>query len=182
MLWKNKVSAEQKADMVGYYLPGWAFLAAVNLAKEVPAFKIRHEEESNLELVIEIIAFYMHVANRLAFRDLGSQQVSKFSHRLMVVVANGVTTALHHDLSSVDVISQLRDTYNRREVEYAAYRKFVPDGDEPMAGTLFWEFTKVLFYLFINSDNTFDLLQIRNTMVPEICGFLKKTNEVLGLA
>jgi len=177
---KNIVSAERKAEMVGYYLPGYATLATKELVSEIPELGDVDYEEGNMEIIIEMIAFYMHVANRLAFRDLGSQTLPEFSKRLTVAVANAVAAALNDEISSVVTIAQLRDKYNERESEYAQYAQFVPEGDEPMEKTLFWEFAKVMFNRFRGSDNTFDLLQMRSVLLHGMLPFLKKTNLVLN--
>jgi hypothetical protein len=176
---KNKVSAEQKGEMVGGFLPGLAALAAQELTKQIPQIRDGDYQEGNLDLLLELFAFYMHLANRLAFRELGAQECSRFSSRLVVCVANNVTTSLNSELSSVQIVAELRGKYNEREGYYSQYRKFVPDGDEPPKNTLFWEFTKVIFYGFVNTDNTIDLMQVRGILSPEIAFFLKKTKEVL---
>jgi hypothetical protein len=175
----NKVSAEQKGEMVGRFLPGLAALAAQELAKQIPQTRDGDYQEGNLDLLLELFAFYMHLANRLAFRTLGAQECSRFSSRLIVSVANNVTTSLNSELSSVQTVAELRDKYNQRDEYYSQYRKLVPDGDESPNNTLFWEFTKVIFYGFVNTDDTMDLMQVRGILSQEIAFFLKKTKEVL---
>jgi hypothetical protein len=176
---KKKVSAEQKGEMVGSFLPGLAALAARELAKQVPQIEDGDYQEGNLNLLLELFAFYMHLANRLAFRELGAQECSRFSSRLIVSAANNITTSLNSELSSVQIVAELRDKYNERDGYYSQYRKLVPHGDESPNNTLFWEFTKVIFYGFVNTDDTMDLIQVKGVLSPEIAFFLKKIREVL---
>ncbi|MCX6622032.1 MAG: hypothetical protein NTY38_13380 [Acidobacteria bacterium] len=179
MLFKAKVTPERKGDMVGTFLPGLAALAARELANQVPRIQAGHYAEGELDLLLELIAFYMHLANRVAFRELGAEQCSLFSHRLMVAVGNNVSTSLNKRLSSVQVVAELRDKYNEREVYYSQYRKFVADPGDSPKNTLFWEFTKVIFHGCVNTDNTLDLVLLQEILSPEIALFLKKTNEAL---
>jgi hypothetical protein len=71
--------------------------------------------DGDMDLLLELLAFYMHLANWVTFRDLGADECSRFSHRLIVTVANRVATSLRNDLSSVEVIAQFRDKYYERE-------------------------------------------------------------------
>jgi hypothetical protein len=176
MLFKRKVSAEQKAESVAAYLPGFPIMDARELAK-LPRFS--GDVDGDMDLLLELFAFYMHLANRLAFRDLGADECSRFSHRLIVTVANRVATSLRNDFSSVEVIAEFRDKYNERENYYAGFRKFVPDGDEPHKNTLFWEFSKVIFNGFMDSEDITDLMMVQAILTPEVAQFLKETNKVL---
>jgi hypothetical protein len=179
MLFRTKVSAEKKGEIVGSFLPGLASLAAHELAQRIPQIGNGHYEDGSIELLLELLAFYMHVANRLAFRDLGAEECSHFSTRLIVTVASDVTTSLDKGFSSVQVIAELRDKYNERDQYYAQFRKFVPDSDEPPKDTVFWEFAKVVYFRFVNTDNTADLIWVQEILLPEVGLFLKKTNEIL---
>jgi hypothetical protein len=176
MLFKSKVSAEQKGEMVAAYLPSFPIMGAGELAK-LP--KLSGDQDGDMDLLLELFAFYMHLANRLAFRDLGAEECSRFSNRLIVTVANRIATSLRKDLSSVQVIGELRDKYNEREDYYSHFRKFVPDGDEPRKNTLFWEFSKVIFSGFMNSEDITDLMMVQAILTPEVAQFLKETNKVL---
>ncbi len=111
---------------------------------------------------------------------LGEPSCSEFSQRMIVSVANGITTSLNNDLSSVETVAALRDRYNERERQYAHYRKFVPDGDESPKGTLFWEFSKIVLQGFTDSDDILDLMRVRESLTMVTVPFLKKTNEVLS--
>jgi hypothetical protein len=176
VLFKSRVSSEQKGEMVAAFLPSFPILDAAELAK-LPRFG--SDPDGDLDLLLELFAFYMHVANRLAFRELGEPECSRFSNRLIVTVANRVSTSLRKDLSSAQVIAELRDKYNEREEYYAQFRKFVPDGDEPHKNTLFWEFSKVIFNGFMNSEDITDLMMVQAILRAEVAEFLKEANKVL---
>ena len=97
-----------------------------------------------------------------------------------MTVANGITTRIHNDPSGAEfIVATLRDTYNRRQQEYARYRKIVPHGDEGTKDTLFWEFAKLLFNLFVDNNDTFDLLALHVTVSTASIPFLKQANVIL---
>jgi len=165
--------------MVGAFLPGLAALAARQLASQIPQIQDGPYAEGDIDLLLEIIAFYMHLANRIGFRELGAERCARFSHRLVVAVGIDVATSLNKGLSSVQVVAELRDKYNEREEYYARYKQFLPEADQPTKNTLFHEFTKVIFNRFVRSNDTFDLLLVEGLLSPEIAFFLKETNDVM---
>jgi hypothetical protein len=175
-LFKKSVSAEEKAEMVAEFLPGYPILDAEKLA-ELPEFS--GDRDGDLDLLLELFAFYMHLANRLAFRELGAEQCSRFNKRLIVTVANTIATSLRKDFSSVQVIAQLRDKYNEREEYYARFPKLFASGDEPPKNTLFWEFSKVIFSGFMNSRDITDLMMVQAIFSAELVWFGKQMDEVL---
>jgi hypothetical protein len=176
VFFKRKVSPEEKAELVTAYLPSFPTIGAGKLA-DLPNF--RGDCEGDMELLLELFAFYMHLANRLAFRELGEEECSRFSHRLIVSVANRISTTLNKDYSSVQVIAELRDKYNQREDYYANFKKFVPDGNEPQKGTLFWEFAYVILNQCMESPSRNDLVNVVNILAPEFAEFAEETNKML---
>lgn len=176
MLFKRSASAEEKAEMVAAFLPSYPIMDAAELAK-LPEFS--GDRDGDLDLLLELFAFYLHLANRLAFRELGAEPRSRFSKRLIVTVANKIATSLRKDFSSVQVIAQLRDKYNEREDYYARFPKFFASGDESPKNTLFWEFSKVIFSGFMNSNDITDLMMVHGIFTAELVEFGKQMKEVL---
>jgi len=176
MFFKSKVSAEQKAEMVASYLPSFPISNANKLANLANFSGV---PEGDFELLLELFSFYMHFANRMAFRELGAEPCNRFSYRLIVTVANRVAVSLNKDFSSVQFIAELKDKYNQREDYYANFRKFAPDPGEPQRNTLFWEFAHVIFNGFMNSRDTADLVMVVNILAPEVAEFSEETNKVL---
>jgi hypothetical protein len=176
MLFRRKISAEEKAEMVAAFLPSYPIMDAGKLA-ELPAFS--GDRDGDMELLLELFAFYMHLANRLAFRELGAEQCEHFSKRLIVTVANRVATSLSKGFSSVQVIARFRDKYNEREDYYARFSKFFASGDESPKNTLFWEFSKVIFNGFMNSESITDLMMVDAIFGAELVEFGKQMNTVL---
>ena len=103
-LFSTRVSTEEKGDKVGNAVSVCATLAARELVKQMPQLQDGPYLEGTLDLLLEVHAFYMHLANRLAFREFGADACNLFSRRMMVAVANAITTTLSHDLSSVQVL------------------------------------------------------------------------------
>jgi hypothetical protein len=94
----------------------------------------------------------MHLVDRSAFAHFGVTKRDTFAERFEVMVLQETLSELNKDVSADDFGKLLRDTYNRRQIQYANYKGLVPNGDEPPKDTLCWEFTKTLFS-FLNTIN-----------------------------
>lgn len=170
---KNKVSAEEKGERVGTSLPLFAGVAARTLVSQMSHSQDYPYAERELDILVEVVAFYMHVANRLAFRDLGAEPCSLFSRRMMVAVGNSP------DLLHAEVVQALRDRYNEREDYYAEFRQFMPEQDQSPDNTLFWEFSKVIFNRFVSTKDMATLILVDRILMPQLSVFIKKTKEEL---
>ena len=176
MFFKTKVSAEQKGELVAGYLPSFPIFDAEKLSN-LPRF--RGDRDGDMPLLLELFAFYLHFANRMAFMTLGADQCSEFSHRLLVTVANRIATSLNKDFSSVQVVAELRDKYNEREDYYANFQKFVPDEGERQRGTLVFEFARVICILAMGSDQITDMADVVDILLPEVGEFMDGTRKIL---
>lgn len=140
-----------KAELLGERLlggvPEIASFLLTELHKIQPGIGFR-DENGPKRFWIELFVFYMYILDRLAFLHLGAEKRDIFSDRLIVVVMNGLVVDLNKELSAVDFVAEMRDTYNHRQSEYSRYKELIPPKDEPLKDTLFWEFSKVLFALF----------------------------------
>jgi hypothetical protein len=180
MFWNRKPSPEKKAELLGgallEYVPDTTKWLLSLVHDELNA---NPDDAVALKVLLELFVFYMHILDRMAFNALGAQQKTLFNERLIVIVANGITTQLHHDLSAVETVAKLRDTYNRRQSEYAKY-KLVPDADENLKNSLTWQFGKTLFHLCVHSSDLADLMRITDLLSMATIPFVKKAKEILA--
>jgi hypothetical protein len=153
----DKKTVIDKAELLGERLlggvPEIASFLLTELDKIQPGIGFR-DENGPERFWIELFVFYMHILDRLAFLHLGAEKKDIFSNRLIVVVMNGLVINLNKELFALDFVAEMRDTYNRRQVEYSRYKGLIPPKDEPLKDTLLWEFSKVLFELFDDENPT----------------------------
>ena len=178
MFFKTKASPEQKGELTATFLPGFAIHGAEELTNQVPQIAELDAREGTLDLLFEMFAFFMHLANRLAFRELGAQQCSAFSQHMIATVADRLMKSLGASYSSVQVLSLLRDKYNERENYYGRFPQLMAAADQPKKNTVFWEFSKVIFNEFVRTDDTIDLIVVDHILAMEIAGFLAQIKEV----
>ncbi len=152
-------SETEKGGLLGERLLGAAPETASIIIEELTKrFGIGLKEPTSAKwFLIETFVFYMHLIDRLAFRHFGAAKREIFAESLIAAVMSGVSGGLNKDLSAVDLVAEMRDTYNRRQLEYSEYRVLIPAKDAPLKGMLFWEFSKVLFAL-LNDDNPATLI------------------------
>jgi len=96
------------------------------------------------QLLIEFMVFFMHLVDRSAFSILGPEKRRVFADRYMIVIVKAVIAELSKEVSADDFCNSLRSTYNDRQLIYSRYRELIPVNDEPLKGTLYWEFRKIL--------------------------------------
>lgn len=178
MFFKTKASPEEKGELTATFLPGFAIHGAEELIKQIPQVAELDAREGTLDLLFETFAFFMHLANRLAFRELGAQQCSGFSKHMIATVADRLMKTLGASYASVQVISLLRDKYNERENYYGQFGQLMAAPDQPKKNTVFWEFSKVIFNEFVKTDNIIDLVLVDHILAMEIAGFLGQLREV----
>jgi hypothetical protein len=144
----------EKADLLGESLFGGATETSSFIMEELgKRYNIGfRDEHSAQQFLIEVIVFYMHLVDRLAFAHLGAAKRQVFGDRFIVAVVKEVLRQLSKEISADDFGGLLRDTYNRRQVEYAQFRVPIPKKDEPLKDTLYWEFSKIMFDLLDNTN------------------------------
>ena len=173
-----------KADFLGASLVGGAREAALVLTEEFGKLhNIAFRESSKaLDFLVELLVFYMHLIDRLAFANLGPAKRKVFSDRLVLAAVKELRPRLSKEISADDFCNSLRDTYNRRQTEYERYKVWIPKKAEPLKDTLFWEVSKILFNFFDNTNPAtlmcFDLALWDTTKVLLYDVF--KVDEVLG--
>lgn len=139
------------ADLLGEGLVGGATGIAGFALEELGRFDNSigfRQENTKTQFVIEAIVFYMHLVDRLAFARLGAARRNMFLDRLAIAVVKELVRQLSKRASADDLDRTLRDTYNRRQIEYARYKILFPENGEPLNNTLVWEFSKILLGFF----------------------------------
>ena len=117
------VGNPERADLLGERLVGGATETARVFMEELGERFSTGLRNSNStpQFIIEVIVFYMHLVDRLAFAHLGFMKREQFMDRLIVAVVKEVLRGLSRELSADDFGTMLRDTYNRRQTEYTKY-------------------------------------------------------------
>jgi hypothetical protein len=157
MFWKKRLTTEQKADLLGERLLGAVpEVASFILSKLDDTPSVQVTERNREQLLIELFVFYMHILDRMAFRHLGPSGRDVFAERLANIVAAAIAESQWVNASRADGPDRFQSTYNERQLEYANYKEFYPQGQEPWKDTLFWECGKILFGLTA-SHNPVDL-------------------------
>jgi hypothetical protein len=103
--------------------------------KDVPAGNEVSPSSVTRSLLLEVLAFELHLADRLTFSTLGALGRATFMDALCA--------ALAHRLGPPRA-AELQDLYNNRQHFYGQFPKlFAEDGESPK-GTLLWEFGKLM--------------------------------------
>ena len=148
MLCQNKLSPEEKAEVLGRRLLGGVDEAASSLSYQIAEqFPAGLSDANVLQFFIELFVFYMHFLDRLALECLDSDGSSRFEGHLVAVVTGGIVTGFNKNLCSSDFIARLTETYQRRHAEYRMRNTPVPADGEPLNDSLFWSFIKIMFAL-----------------------------------
>jgi hypothetical protein len=94
-------------------------------------------------LLLEVLAFELHLTDHLIFSTLGASERATFMDALC--------TALAHELGPPRDI-ELQDLYNNRQHYYGQFLKLFAENGESLKGTLFWEFGKLMAGAHANSN------------------------------
>jgi hypothetical protein len=110
----------------------------------------------------------------MAFGILGWEKREIFGDRLQVAVTKEILAELSKDISADDFGEALRETYNRRQMQYSRYKLLVPnEKDDPLKDTLYWEVSKILFE-YINNYNPVTLVFMNMLVIDVSDVFLTK--------
>jgi len=143
----------RKADLLGSRLYAGAREIAILFTEELEKRDIQFRDEESIErCLIEIFVFYLHMIDRSAHVHLGLTKRELFADRLIVAFMKEIMGGLDKSVSADTFGETIRETYNRRQIEYASYKRLTPEKDEPLKGTLFLEFSKIIFR-FLDDDN-----------------------------
>jgi hypothetical protein len=158
----------EKANLLGEGIVGCALEAANFLVEQLQKYyQIGFRAGSwPPQFIIEVIVFYMHLVDRLAFVHFGAEKREVFGDRFVVAVMKEFLHRMSRELSADDLGKRLRDTHNRRQLQYGAYKVLIPEKAEPLKDTLYWEFSKIVFGFFDDS-NPATLIHI-NMMIADL--------------
>lgn len=152
MFWNKTVSPEAKAERLGQCLiEGVPPIASFLLTRLREQRGIRPTREQCQQFLLELFVIYMHLLDRMAFGSLGVEGRERFTNRLIVVVSNGVMTALNSNVSAVDVIARFRDIFNVRQKQYERYKVPSNATGEPLQA-LFWAFGESLLEVTLDHN------------------------------
>lgn len=158
----------EKADLLGERLVGGATEVATTVIEETGRrYKVGFRDGNDAQqFVIEVIVFYMHLVDVLAFGILGPERRKIFGDRLIIAVVRELLQLLSRDICADDFGEALRGTYNRRQIEYSRYRVLIPEKDRPLKNTLYWEFSKILFGMLDAANPA--MLMFLNVLVADL--------------
>jgi hypothetical protein len=134
-----------KAKLLGERLVGSAPEAARIILEELgKGYKVvLRNERSVPQFIIEVMVFCMHLIDRSALAQRGVAKRKTFCDHFVAAVLEESTTGLM-SVAPNDFGKSLLDTYDVRQVQYAEYEILMSEKDQPLKGTLFWEFSKLL--------------------------------------
>jgi hypothetical protein len=106
------------------------------------------------DIILELMAFSLHLADRIAFNAVGPEKRSRFMDALVGSVSSNLVQSLLTDTSSEArqrFERRFLALYEERSVLYAPLQ--LPSGGEaPLKGTLFWEAAKGVANAHFPSD------------------------------
>jgi hypothetical protein len=146
----------EKADLLGERVVSGATEAATIITAEMgKRYNIGFRDCNGAQqFLIEVIVFYMHLVDVFALGILGLEKREIFGDRLIVAVIKELLQVLSREVSTDDFGKALLDTYNRRQIEYSRYKILIPEKDQPLKNTLYWEFSKILFGMMEETEDT----------------------------
>ncbi len=100
-----------KADLLGERLVGGATEIAATIMDELgKRFSVGYRDRTRvLDFIIEVIVFYMHLVDRLAFAYLGAVRRQVFADRIILVIMKEVLAGLSKEISADHFSSTLRE-------------------------------------------------------------------------
>lgn len=135
------------------------------------------------ELVLELMAFTLHLADRIAFNALDPQRRDRFVDALLESVSSNLSTSILKNASLTEMKAfeiNFLNLYNDRSLFYAPL-PIPADSEAPLRGTLFWEAGKECASRMFPGDSEAPLL------LPLVFGYcigavkdLSKTFECLA--
>jgi len=169
----------EKADLLGERLvPAARETSAYLVEKLAQGCNIRLRDGSLArQLAIEVLVYYIHWVDRLAFDHLGPDR-RDIIRRFVSATAKALLLGPDQELVAGDFGKSLQETYKLRNPQYAHY-DLKPEKGGPLKGTLFWEFSKVLLPLFDDDSALGHLSLLVATMTVWTLNDALKVEEVL---
>lgn len=181
----SKKTEPSKADLLGKQVVSLSCEIAGSISDEMAKkystgfrYKLNDPQGKNhlKQYIVEVVVFYVHIIDRIVFKALNGRNrdifVDEFRIAITRELSQGATICDPEDL-----IKTLQDTYHRRTPEYYHYK--IPQAGEPLKGTLFWEFSKIIFSFF-NSENPITGMALHSIILVESEGILSKADEIVN--
>lgn len=127
-----------------------------------------HDDLSNdyfLLVAEEYIWLFLQITDRLAFgipdkRDKFMDCILNYLPGIFINEAKTMRSNKTNEKFNNPIWKkEFRDNYNNRMVKYAEYKELVPEKSKPSAGTLLWEFSKIICNI-TNKINPADNIKI----------------------
>lgn len=136
--------------------------------------KIKIDGPHSNEAFLEILLFYMHWMDRIAFDHLGKEKRGVFMDALFLEVRESISQLQEGGIEATEVRSVITALYAERQNEYAQYKKLFPEKEEGYGGTLFWEFgEKVSSILSQKKGDVLIIGLLVNDLVVRMMGILE---------
>lgn len=133
-------------------------------------------DDDAVQYVIEVVVFYMHLVDRSIFAKLGPVRREVFQDNFVIIVLRLLQKQRGDTTPNFE--KALREIYNYRQLFYSQFKDLVPNRNEQLKDTLCWEFSKVLFECF-KDTNPVTLVSI-NIIVVRMTSLM--VNEVIDCA
>jgi hypothetical protein len=129
-----------KSYKLSYYL---VYLSAKATEKLFENAEIKLEESRYHEIFVEVSIFYLHFVDRVAFQYLEKKTKEFFMDNLFIELSKRILDSFKESPQSQLIFNSLFiNMSNERQIEYGKYKNILPEKDENMRDSLFWEFGK----------------------------------------
>jgi hypothetical protein len=115
---------------------------AKRILEELKKDKERKVDNKFGEVVFEMLLFYLHFIDRIAFQHLGVEPRNTFIDALFIEIRERLSRIHESGIDAMQFRSGFGNAYNARQAEYGKYKKMFAEKDEGTKDTLFWEFGK----------------------------------------
>ena len=160
----NEVLAE-KAKILAVIIVDWVRTGTLQLIECIEEdAKDKKPKEKFAEIFLESVVLYVHVADRIAFQLLKTEQRDFFMDSLMDEFADFCSEIKPTQEGKAKLTSIVRDMYNERQVEYGNYT-MAPTENEGRRGTLFWEFSKKIADIVEFEKDVSTMIQVKICIV-----------------
>ena len=121
------------------------------------------------QFLLELIVFHFHIIDRMAFDRLDPESRSAVLDGVFAVV---LAWAIGQDFA---LAAAFQDLCARRQEQYSDYQQWFAEPNEPDAGTLFWEASKILTRSAgASSEDPRDFLPFNVTISSFTLAFLRE--------
>jgi hypothetical protein len=146
MFWRKK-TIEEKAKQLALAMVELARTIAPRVWEQLYFREAKPQPERQSDqttsLALELIYFSLHLLDRECFARHGEGERNKFMDTLMIEIWKPFLDALP-EKSEFTTGQAIIEQANQAQLEYAQYAQLHPEEDQPLGGTLFWEFSKRL--------------------------------------